>query len=136
MKICPVCETEFIPKSPRHQKQKHCSVKCCRKFYARNNPEKIKQSREKYRQNNPEASFIANLKHKYGLTVEEHQALFKKAEYSCMICKQPRNKLCVDHNHETGKVRGILCHNCNAALGLLDENIEVIKTMIKYLEEE
>lgn len=45
-----------------------------------------------------------------------------------------KSKLVVDHCHDTGIVRGLLCHNCNRALGLFKDKIEVLKNAIKYLE--
>lgn len=57
---------------------------------------------------------------------------------SCAICGKKETeskKLVVDHNHKTGKVRGLLCHSCNTALGLVKEDIEILKKMIKYIEE-
>lgn len=51
----------------------------------------------------------------------------------CAICKNKR-PLKVDHNHDTGKVRGLLCDKCNVALGLLGENINVVESLLIYLK--
>ena len=60
-----------------------------------------------------------------------------KQENLCAICggKEIANRgLCVDHNHSTGKVRGVLCLNCNAGIGNFRENIDVMLNAIKYLK--
>lgn len=73
------------------------------------------------------------LKNTYGLTLEEHDALLKKQEGVCAICKiSPA--VCVDHCHKTGKVRGLLCHACNRSIGMLKDDINVLKSAINYLK--
>jgi hypothetical protein len=56
----------------------------------------------------------------------------------CKICKGPgdgkKGNLAVDHNHKTGAVRGLLCNSCNVALGNAKESIEILQSMIKYLQ--
>lgn len=81
-------------------------------------------------------------KKKYGITFAEVKELLEKQNYQCAVChtngfKMHPNSwssLNVDHDHETGKVRGMLCHNCNRALGLLQDNIKHLQSAIKYLE--
>jgi len=74
---------------------------------------------------------------KYSIGKEDYEKLLFEQQNSCAICKekfsidlQPR----IDHNHSTGRVRGILCHNCNTGLGHFRDNIEILRTTIKYLE--
>ncbi len=64
---------------------------------------------------------------------EEYQRLLKKQKYQCAICGG-RIKLCVDHDHKTGKVRGLLCNCCNVALGMVRDNSKILREMIKYLK--
>jgi len=52
----------------------------------------------------------------------------------CFICNKKSEKLCLDHNHKTGKIRGLLCSKCNYGLGLFQDNIDFLKNSIKYLE--
>ena len=52
----------------------------------------------------------------------------------CLICRKEYKSLSVDHDHKTGKVRGLLCGNCNRALGLLYDNIKVSVNVTKYLK--
>ena len=52
----------------------------------------------------------------------------------CQTCGVEMTKKCIDHDHKTGKVRGVLCNNCNRCLGLLKDDLTVVKSLIKYLE--
>ena len=76
-------------------------------------------------------------KTKYGITEEEYNKMHAAQNGKCKICNRHTSKfkrdLAVDHNHKTGKVRGLLCVNCNTSIGLFDENIEVLQNTIKYL---
>ena len=73
----------------------------------------------------------------YGLTLKDYNKLLKKQKGACAICgkKKAHKKgkfLHVDHNHKTGKVRGLLCAVCNTALGRLN-SVKILKKAIKYL---
>lgn len=77
----------------------------------------------------------ANLKRMYNLTVEEYNLMLDLQDNKCMICGlEPDKTLVVDHNHTNGKVRELLCNHCNFLLGNARENIETLKSAIKYLE--
>ena len=72
----------------------------------------------------------------YGLSKEEFDAMLKEQNNSCAICgttEWGRPSPSIDHCHATGKVRGLLCNNCNRGLGLLKDNTEIIENAIKYL---
>lgn len=72
---------------------------------------------------------------RYGITVAQYNELILKQNGVCAICKTEGNKqsLSVDHSHETGKIRGLLCHNCNLAIGLCHDDIAILKASIEYL---
>lgn len=75
----------------------------------------------------------------YNITLEEYNALNTTQNGLCAICFESeiyyRNKvLCVDHDHKTGEIRGLLCNRCNRALGLLKEEKQILLNAIKYLE--
>lgn len=80
------------------------------------------------------------IKIRYNLTLEEVENYWKISR--CEICNLDFCKygdghnrhLCFDHNHKTGKLRGILCNACNGALGYMKDDISIIKNAIKYLE--
>lgn len=81
----------------------------------------------------------------YGITLEEWEALMEKADYSCEICGKHVDDLthlhrctgkpflCIDHDHSTGEIRGVLCPGCNSMLGLAGDDIEVLQKAIEYL---
>ncbi len=79
----------------------------------------------------------------FKLTTEQYNNMVKLQNNLCAICGKPQSKfqknsntirsLAVDHNHITGKVRGLLCTSCNTAIGLLEENIPLIQKVIEYL---
>jgi hypothetical protein len=52
---------------------------------------------------------------------------------NCQICDMELTKKCIDHCHSTNKIRGVLCNNCNTALGLVGDNIDTLHKMIAYL---
>jgi len=68
----------------------------------------------------------------YKITEEERQALLNFQNESCAICKE-KSILVVDHNHITGKIRGLLCNNCNIGIGMLKDSPEIIKAASQYL---
>ena len=73
----------------------------------------------------------------YGITIADYDKLFAKQNGFCAICgsdKGWRNyRLAVDHNHETGEVRGLLCDNCNTGLGMFKDNPSLLAKAINYL---
>jgi uncharacterized protein YjaZ len=75
---------------------------------------------------------------KYGIGVSVYNSMFLEQEGRCKICGIHQNflkkSLYVDHCHKTNIVRGLLCHKCNTALGLLQEDSYIMKRMIKYIE--
>lgn len=75
---------------------------------------------------------------KYGVTVAEYDALAAAQGGCCRICGNPpppeQRGLVVDHCHVTGVVRGLLCNNCNALLGMAADDIDRLKAAIRYLE--
>lgn len=86
----------------------------------------------------------ANYKQNYGITLEQYNTMFQAQGGRCAAChrketkKDPRTKtlrnLSVDHNHATGEVRGLLCAECNIALGLLEEKQSRAKGLIEYMK--
>jgi hypothetical protein len=74
---------------------------------------------------------------RFGITEEKYNLLLSSQENKCKICggvNKSGRKLYIDHNHSTGEVRGLLCHNCNFLIGHCKENIEVLEKSIAYLQ--
>lgn len=83
-----------------------------------------------------------NFKIRYGITIEEFDRMTEEQNGVCVICGKKETKknqyrlthLAVDHDHETEKIRGLLCHNCNVALGMVKEDIVILEKMKQYLQ--
>jgi len=100
------------------------------------NPESRKASGKRWRIKNP--SRLKERLYRYNLTTEAYQTLMLKQGNKCAICGIPqielKHSLHIDHCHTTGKIRGLLCGRCNWAIGLLKDNINILKSAVKYLE--
>lgn len=115
-KPCRECGEVFQPCAPSHL---YCSQDCANKGVSRN-----------------------YLMKNYKISLEQFLHLYEKQNGLCAICKTEgfkmvetaKLKIVLDHCHDTGKVRGFLCHNCNRALGLLKDSVENLKSAISYLE--
>jgi len=79
----------------------------------------------------------AQLKRNYKITPEDYQRMFDSQLGVCRICQQPesekREYLSIDHDHATGKVRGLLCHDCNLGLGKFKDDTKRLQMAIIYL---
>lgn len=75
---------------------------------------------------------------RYGITIAEYETLLQLQKGSCFICKKHhsefRRRLAIDHDHGTGKIRGLLCNKCNQGIGLLQEDITILRSAIDYLQ--
>lgn len=72
------------------------------------------------------------------MTVDDYNKMLDQQKGCCVVCGQHestfKQRLCVDHDHNTGKVRGLLCKQCNSGIGLLQDDLEILKVAVKYLE--
>ena len=111
-------------KDGRQTQCKDCKRAKKREYYAKNSAQ-VKLQQRGYR-----------LQKKYGISDSEYKRLFKKQAGMCALCGKPSNgrRLDVDHDHVTGKVRGLLHRKCNQGLGYFDDDPELLKMAIKYLE--
>ena len=76
------------------------------------------------------------LKKRYGLSLEDYDRMFEEQGCGCMICGEVNKsgyRLAVDHDHQTGKVRGLLCQNCNRRVGDIENNSTLFRDIINYL---
>lgn len=78
-----------------------------------------------------------NLK-KYGLTLEQHQKIYDQQRGCCALCgiheRELDRALHIDHCHQTGKVRGLLCFDCNTGLGKFCDDPELLFAAVKYID--
>jgi hypothetical protein len=63
----------------------------------------------------------------------EYQRLIDKSGGRCAICENDEKDLVIDHDHKTGKVRGLLCRQCNSGLGMFGDSMDILKAAILYL---
>lgn len=98
--------------------------------WRRDNPERANRTRR-----------MGELKRKYGITSEEYENLEKAQNGVCAICGKPQNVkygrspfLCVDHDHTTGKIRGLLCYPCNLVVGNCLEDSRILEKTMIYLK--
>ncbi len=87
----------------------------------------------------PEKRKNYHLKHLYGITLEDYNEKLERQGGGCAICgiKIPGGNgkhFYVDHNHTTGQVRDLLCHNCNFVIGYAKEDIEILRAVARYLD--
>lgn len=119
----------------------------CRKS-ARNSMQRIKtkeqrsEDHKQWRKGNTEYQqymFEYNLKKFTGLSLEEYLTLLSRQKGKCAICGTEAGngrtkRLHVDHDHKTGQIRGLLCSNCNTALGLLKDDLDLLQNCIEYIK--
>jgi hypothetical protein len=100
--------------------------------YHHKNRDRINAKRRAHRKENP--SHYTKLRHMriYGIPPEQFRLMYDAQGGCCLICKLP-GKLVVDHDHENGEVRGLLCNPCNTALGLLKEDTARMLAMRDYI---
>jgi hypothetical protein len=94
------------------------------------NPERVKANRQRYKP----ISQKRNRNLEYGLSDEQYLELLASQDGCCLICGLNNKRLVIDHCHKTGIVRGILCHSCNSGIGMLQDDPEIIKMALWYLE--
>jgi hypothetical protein len=90
-------------------------------------PEKVAQRKNSY------------FKNTYGITIDDYNEMFAEQNGCCAICSghqsEFKKSLAVDHCHETGIVRGLLCDHCNLALGKFKDDLNLVKSAARYLSE-
>lgn len=114
-RICRVCKKLFQTDDARKRScSKICAHKAKPKHYKRH-----------------------DLKKNYNMTIEHWETLFQAQKGRCKICDKHQSEfakcLSVDHDHATGRIRGLLCHKCNRALGFLNEDPALFTRAVEYL---
>lgn len=139
-------ESKEIIKERSRQWRKNNPDKCkaSKKAFRERNPEKVKAGvRKCHKEHGPRYSankFPGSIQKKYGLSEDQYLAIWDEQLDRCAICQTEeldgiRGKLCVDHCHTTGKVRGLLCFSCNTMLGNARDRIETLQRAIEYLQD-
>lgn len=104
-----------------------------------NNKPERKQAMKEYYEKNKDKAVNRGLYNRYGITLEEYDNMLSEQNGNCYICEKSHKlftkRLAVDHCHNTGKIRKLLCIGCNTSLGLLKEDLDRVKKLMKYIEE-
>lgn len=114
--------------------------------YYRNNPGRYKEAQKRYRQTEKYREGLRDrtYKRKFGISLEMYDKMLEEQNSVCKICHCPETsmgawgevkRLAVDHCHDTGIVRGLLCDRCNHLLGLAKDSQTLLSSAIKYLKE-
>jgi len=131
MKKCTKCKIVQPFKDFHINSRKGQLAPRCKKCNRIKHNEWAKKNRDKIKKRHS----ISWRKHKYGLTQEQYNDMILSQNNECAICKKPSHKtLHIDHDHTTGKVRGLLCSTCNTGIGFFNEDIDSLNNAVKYLK--
>lgn len=153
---CPICNSLFKPMQKRGVGRMCCSDECTiiwRKQYKPNHLERVAKRKQHLedlkeygrsdRKMNPDKYADMALRKKYGISLDQYNEMFGIQDGLCAICKKPEKevdiktgkprRLALDHHHDSGKIRKLLCSNCNLGIGNFGEDIEALKSAIDYL---
>ena len=125
---CIQCGTHYVPKTSYPKPCKNGDI-----VDVPVKPSKYCPSCHKERKATNRHSQAARLNH-YGISEMDFARLVILQEGKCAICKEPVPKPCIDHDHLTGKVRGLLCDACNAGLGFFKDSQTALLSAIQYLK--
>lgn len=134
---CSACQKTFYKEWAQRPEVKARRAELSRARYAAD-PERHRQAVRAFRRRNPESirktARKNHLRFYYGLTVDDYERMLEGQDGVCAICTGPsgRMRFHVDHNHTTGRVRGLLCSRCNSGLTLL-ENDQLLAAASRYL---
>lgn len=135
---CPACGSAF---ERTHGSQRFCKDAECRsarsnarykKWYNQQPREKLNEQQRAYR-GRTDVGRKLELQSKYGITLQQWASMVSFAENRCEICGIESDDLCVDHDHVTGEVRGVLCRACNRSIGQLGDSKESLQRAVDYL---
>ena len=130
---CKKCATERSKEYYSENKEKLLEQ---RKEYYSENKDKILEYKKEYYSENKDRKKCLYLQRTYGITLDEYNQMFTDQNGCCAVCgkheKEHTKALSVDHDHETGEVRELLCHACNTSFGLLQEDPEIILSLLAY----
>lgn len=118
------------------------SCKSCQKEKSKNwkksNPDQVRNTSKAWWEKNKNRIKDLTLRRDYGISLEEYEVFLSNQKGVCAICKNPstegKGRLDVDHNHSTGRVRGLLCNSCNRGIGFLKDCPSTLRAAADYIE--
>ena len=139
-KVCSRCKVEkskldyYRYSRAKDNLQRWCKSCCSKEGKVWEN--KNRERRKLYRKERycPISARDYQLRHSYGISLEEYDKVYTSQNGKCFICSEPHETLFVDHCHTTKKVRSLLCRHCNLGIGFFKDNVRLLKEAIKYLE--
>jgi hypothetical protein len=109
------------------------------KKWKKKNRDKVLNQKKRYYTKNKDKWVVQRhkIERKYGIKEEDYKAMLEDQEYCCAICgnhfNTQKRRLAIDHDHKTGKIRGLLCDSCNLGLGSFKDDINILQSAIIYL---
>ena len=108
------------------------------KMWKRRNIQKVKTTVDNWRKKHPDVERARHLKKKYNITISQYDLMLESQSGRCAIChsETPGGRGCfhVDHDHDTGRVRGLLCSRCNQGIGLFLDSETIVLSALYYLK--
>ena len=152
MKRCSICkyDKELIEfhKDKTHKDGLKSYCKLCEKnfgdSYRKEHKDEIKKRQDSWAYKNKKKRETYRIKYCYGLSNDQYQNMFNVQNGVCAICGKGETRirnekvcqLTVDHDHQTGRVRGLLCSKCNGAIGWLGDDPNIVLKAFNYLQQE
>lgn len=137
---CKECRTnkhiEYEAKRKKDDKYRERTRRNASEYYHKNKEKYGKSNNDRATKFYEDKGRNSHYLRKYGITLEEYNIRCNEQNNECLICKQPSEKLVVDHCHTTGEVRGLLCNKCNVGLGFFEDSHVLLMNAIKYLNKE
>jgi len=121
-------------RSRRYREKNLEKVRKSAREWNQRNAEKVRKYSLHWYHGNPQKAKDASLRKNHGISLEEYNRMFVSQSGNCAICQKRMKIGCVDHCHVSGRIRGLLCHSCNFALGLLKDSPKIIRSAAEYLE--
>ena len=124
-----------------HPEKKHCANGLCRQCwetqYRKARLEACAAQSKRWRTKNPGKSRLwakeGALKRRYGINIGTVEAMRRFQDNACAVCGVTGKRLCVDHNHKTNRVRGLVCGGCNSLIGYIEARPTRIMNVLRYL---
>jgi len=129
-----------MPSREYYLKNKDKYKENSKKYYAKNKDKIKKNHKVNYLKNKDRINEV-RIKNKYDITPQQLDNLYAEQNDSCKICNTHKDEnithkgvLCIDHSHDNYEIRGLLCGKCNTAIGLLNDDPEILTKAVEYLK--
>ena|ERR1700752_597537 len=141
--VCRPCHAAYMRVWVR---QNWGKVRIAQQAYRKNNAEKVAATKKRWTSSEACKTMKRDyhLRMSFGLSLQEYITLAVKQGGCCAICRRQETKICrngklqplsVDHDHATGKIRGLICDSCNVAIGRMDDDPRILRAAARYIEE-